>query len=210
MHMNDELTTYIRELIPQRNELLTQMEQYAQDKYVPILDLVTAQYMRVTLKGLQPLRILEVGAAIGYSAIVMAEACQAQIVTIERDSERAEQARFNIAKAGFEQRIQLLEGDAFDILPELEGNFDLIFLDAAKGQYPRFLELVLPLLRKGGTLLSDNVFFHGMVAGEQDVNPKHRTIVNRLRDFNQLVANHPMLDTAFIPMGDGIAVSVKV
>lgn len=207
--MNDEVIQYIRGLVPERDELLTQMEQTAERDAIPILDLDTMQLFRVLLAALQPAAILEVGTAIGYSATVMARACGASIVTIERDPERAAQARENIRLAGLEHRITLHEGDAFDILPDLQGPFDLVFLDAAKGQYPNFLEVVLPLLRDGGILLSDNIFFQGLVTGPEFVKHKLRTIVTRLRDYNQILANHPQLETAFIPVGDGLAISLK-
>ncbi|BCJ86291.1 O-methyltransferase [Effusibacillus dendaii] len=207
--MDNQLTSYIRELVPPRDQLLRAMEQRAEELYIPILDLETAQFLRVTLQQLQPKRILEIGSAIGYSGIWMARSCTASIVTIERDAERAEEARQNIAKAGLLARIELLEGDAFELLSSVQGPFDVVFLDAAKGQYPNFLELVLPLLRSGGTLFSDNVFFQGLVAGPEHVKHKLRTIVMRLREYNRLIADHPLLETAFVPLGDGLAVSVK-
>ncbi|MFC4768214.1 O-methyltransferase [Effusibacillus consociatus] len=207
--MDNELSAYIQGLIPARDELLTRMEQSAEEKAIPILDLETSQLLRVLLRQLNPKKILEVGAAIGYSAIVMAQSCSAKIVTIERDRERAEEALENIQEAGLQDRIELLVGDAFDILPTLYDSFDVVFLDAAKGQYPRFLELVLPLLRASGTLFSDNVFFHGLVAGPEQVKHKMRTIVARLREYNQMLAIDSRLETAFVPIGDGLAVSVK-
>jgi predicted O-methyltransferase YrrM len=207
--MNDEVVEYIRALVPARDELLTQMEHTAERDAIPILDLDTMQLFRVLLASLQPATILEVGTAIGYSATVMARACGASIVTIERNPERAAQARANIRKAGLEQRVTLYEGDAFDILPTLQGPFDMVFLDAAKGQYPNFLEVVLPLLRDGGVLLSDNIFFQGLVTGPDFVKHKLRTMVTRLREYNQILASHPQLKTAFVPVGDGLAISLK-
>lgn len=207
--MNEELISYIRNLVPERDSLLMAIEKRAEELYIPILDLETSQLLRVLLPLTKPQRILEVGAAIGYSAIVMAQSCSASIVTMERDLERADEALFNIEKAGLQHRIQLLKGDAFDILPALKDTFDIVFLDAAKGQYPNFLELVLPLLRDGGILFSDNVFFQGLVTGPEHVKHKLRTMIVRLREYNQLLANHPALDTAFIPLGDGLAISVK-
>ncbi|GAX90312.1 O-methyltransferase [Effusibacillus lacus] len=208
-----DLISYIRNLVPERDEQLHRMEQRAEELYIPILDLETSQLLRVLLRLFNPERILEVGSAIGYSAIVMAQSCKASILTIEQDSDRAEEALRNIQAAGFCNRIQLLKGDAFDLLPAMrpgsEEAFDVVFLDAAKGQYPHFLELVLPLLRCGGILFSDNVFFQGLVAGPEHVKHKLRTIVMRLREYNQILVDHPQLETAFVPLGDGLAISVK-
>lgn len=207
--MDNGLISYIRGLLPERDPLLAGIERRAEELYIPILDPETAQLLRVLLKQMNPGKILEIGSAIGYSAIVMARSCDASIVTIERDPSRAEEALANIARAGCRDRVRLLQGDAFDILPALEDRYDVVFLDAAKGQYPNFLELALPLLRDGGTLFSDNVFFQGLVAGPEHVRHKLRTIVVRLREYNRLLAAHPQLETAFVPLGDGLAISVK-
>jgi predicted O-methyltransferase YrrM len=207
--MQNQITAYIQNMIPPRDELLARIEKRAAEKMIPILDLETSQLLRVMLQQINPSAILEIGTAIGYSAIVMARSCQARIVTIERDKVRAEEAQENIRAAGLQDRIHLLCGDAFDIIPALRDSFDVIFLDAAKGQYPNFLERVLPLLRDGGTLFSDNVFFQGLVTGPEYVKHKLRTIVVRLREYNQMLASHPLLETAFVPLGDGMAISVK-
>lgn len=207
--MSDQLTSYIHDLIPARDELLSAIEKRAAELYIPILDLETAQFLRVWLAAQRPQRILEVGTAIGYSAIVMAQACDAEIVTIERDEARAAEALHNIRSAGFADRVRLLQGDAFEILPTLQEEFDFVFLDAAKGQYPNFLQLVLRLLRNGGLLFSDNVFFQGLVSGPEHVKHKLRTMIVRLREYNRLIADHPQLETAFLPLGDGLAISIK-
>ncbi|ARU63550.1 hypothetical protein CBW65_22970 [Tumebacillus avium] len=202
------LVAYLRGLVPERNPLLQEMEQQAEAGFVPILDLETVSFLQVLLKIAKPRRILEVGTAIGYSAIVMAEACDAVITTLERDAERAAEARANFAKAGLSARIELLEGDALERIGDL-GMYDFIFLDAAKGQYPRFLELLDPHLEKGGVLLSDNILFQGMVSGQEEVKHKLRTMINRLREYNELLANHPGYETTFLPLGDGVSLSVK-
>lgn len=207
--MKDQLISYIQGMIPARDELLTGIEKRAEELYIPILDLETSQLLRVLLASQRPRSILEVGTAIGYSAIVMAQSCDAAIVTVERDDTRAAEALQNIRRAGYADRVTLLQGDAFDILPTLNEPFDLVFMDAAKGQYPNFLELVLPLVKTGGLLFSDNVFFQGLVAGPEHVKHKLRTMIVRLREYNQLIADHPQLDTAFVPLGDGLAISIK-
>ncbi|HEU4964781.1 MAG TPA: O-methyltransferase [Bacilli bacterium] len=206
--IDPHLVDYLRGFVPPRDELLHELERYAEEKYVPILDLTSVSFLQVLLKIVRPQAILELGTAIGYSATVMAQASEARVTTIERDPERAAVARSTFARAGLEERIEFLEGDAFDLIEGL-GVYDFIFLDAAKGQYPRFLELLGPHLRAGGVLLTDNVLFHGMVSGEQEIKPRLKTIVQRLRDYNRLLAEHPDYETTFLPLGDGVAISVK-
>ncbi|PWK05095.1 O-methyltransferase [Tumebacillus permanentifrigoris] len=206
--IDTQVVEYLRSLVPERDELLQELERRAEELYIPILDVETMGFLRVFLAIAKPKRILEVGSAIGYSAIVMARATQAQLTTIERDPERAQEARQNFARAGLAQRVELLEGDALEIIPLL-GEYDLIFLDAAKGQYPRFLELLHPHLLPGGILLSDNVLFQGLVSGDPDVKHKLRTMINRLREYNVLLTQHPDFETSILPVGDGLAVSVR-
>ncbi|MBL0387355.1 O-methyltransferase [Tumebacillus sp. ITR2] len=208
MMIDLQVVEYLRSLVPERDELLQELERRAEELFIPILDLETMGFLRVFLAIAKPLRILEVGSAIGYSAIVMARATGAQITTIERDPERAQEARHNLARAGLTERVELLEGDALDIIPTL-GMYDLIFLDAAKGQYPRFLELLHPHLKPGGVLLSDNVLFQGLVSGDPEVKHKLRTMINRLREYNVLLTQHPEYETSILPVGDGLAVSVR-
>ncbi|TCP54567.1 caffeoyl-CoA O-methyltransferase [Tumebacillus sp. BK434] len=208
MMIDPTLVAYLRGLVPARSPLLLELEQRAEAGFVPILDLETVSFLQVLLKIAKPRRILEVGTAIGYSALVMAGACEAQITTMERDPERAAEARANFAKAGLQDRIELLEGDALELIGGL-GHYDFVFLDAAKGQYPRFLELLDPHLETGGVLLSDNILFQGMVSGQEEVKHKLRTMVNRLREYNELLAHHPGYETTFLPLGDGVSLSVK-
>lgn len=206
--ISNEWVQYIHQLLPERDPLLQQLEKRARELYIPILDPVSAGFLEVFLRGVQPQNVLEVGTAIGYSTIRIARAVPGTVTTIERDAGRAAEARENVARAGLAGRVNLLEGDAFALLPRL-GMFDLIFLDAAKGQYPRFLKLLLHHLREGGWLISDNVFFLGLVPGEREVKHKLRTIVHRLREYNHILSTHPQLETAFLPLGDGMALSWK-
>lgn len=208
MMIDPQLVDYLRGFVPERDALLQELEQRAEEGYIPILDLESAGFLRVLLAMTRPQRILEVGTAIGYSTIWFGRHSEAQITTMERDPERAAEARVNLQRAGLDERVELLEGDALEMIEGL-GMYDLIFLDAAKGQYPRFLELLTPHLTEGGVLLSDNVLFQGMVSGEAEVKHKLRTMINRLREYNQLIAAHPAYVTTFLPLGDGLAISVK-
>ena len=206
--IDPQLVNYLRGFVPEREPLLQELEQRAEEGYIPILDLESAGFLRVLLAMTRPQRIWEVGTAIGYSTIWFGRHSEAQITTMERDPERAAEARVNLQRAGLGERVELLEGDALELIEDL-GMYDLIFLDAAKGQYPRFLELLTPHLTAGGVLLSDNVLFQGMVSGETEVKHKLRTMINRLREYNQLIAAHPAYVTTFLPLGDGLAISVK-
>jgi predicted O-methyltransferase YrrM len=205
---------YIEKLIPERSIVKQRLELEGSTDGIPNILLSSAQFLRVLLMALRPKRILEIGTAIGYSAITMAEVLpDAKIVTIEKDEERAGRAMNNFREAGVSGRVQLLEGDALDLIPSLYP-FDFIFIDAAKGQYDRFLELSLQKLNEGGVILSDNVLFRGLVADMDEVNEenaekKYRNMIHKLRGFNHSLAVHPELETSWIPIGDGIALSYK-
>jgi len=160
----------------------------------------------------RPARILEVGTAVGFSAILMAEynpgACE--IITIENYEKRIPIARENFKRAGKESVITLLTGDAKEVLPTIEEPFDFIFMDAAKGQYIHFLPEVLRLLKSGGTLISDNVLQDGdIIQSRFAVTRRNRTIHKRMREYLYTLTHHEELTTAVLPIGDGITVSVK-
>ena len=160
----------------------------------------------------QPKTILEVGCAIGFSALLMSEYAPAEckITTIEKYEKRIPIARENFKRAGKEDAITLLEGDATDILKNLQGNYDLIFMDAAKGQYIHFLPDILRLMPAGGILLSDNVLQDGdIVESRFAVTRRNRTIHSRMREYLYELKHHPQLETVILPVGDGVTISVK-
>ncbi|NLY44055.1 MAG: O-methyltransferase [Clostridiaceae bacterium] len=208
----DYVIKYIRETLPQTRGILKEMEEYAAYNHVPIVHPEVARLILVLCKMLRPKSILEIGTAIGYSSILMSEALEAggKIVTIERYRKMVELARENIKKAGLEDTVEVLEGEAVDILPALKGSFDFIFMDAAKGQYLDFLPYCMDLLREGGVLVSDNVLYKGMVATDTMVVRRKKTLVNRLRDYLYIICHHPLLESTIIPIGDGVAISYKV
>jgi caffeoyl-CoA O-methyltransferase len=158
-------------------------------------------------------RMLELGTAYGYSALHWCEAAPAaNIVTIELDVGRAAIARSYFAAAGVADRVQLLEGDAGQLVPQLEGRFDVVFIDAAKGQYRLFFEQVLEKTRSGGLIVTDNVLFRGYVAAEDDrlIEPRYLKMVEKIRAFNRFISDHPACNTSIVPIGDGIAISRKI
>ena len=170
-------------------------------------------FMKFLMASHKPVNILEVGCAIGFSALLMAEYApdECHITTIEKYEKRIPIARDNFERAGRSDRIELLEGDAADILKELTGEYDFIFMDAAKGQYIHFLPDVLRLLKKGGILLSDNVLQDGNVMDSRfAVIRRDRTIHSRMREYLYELKHNEELVTDIIPIGDGVTISVKV
>lgn len=210
--VSDQVNHYIGSLINARNNLLTEMEEFARTDNVPIMDIVSMEAMLQIVSLARSKKVLEVGTAIGYSAIRIAEKLpDCKIVSIERDKDRYEKARQFINRANLNDRITLIYGDALEIASELKkfGDFDCLFIDAAKGQYKRFFELYSPFLEKEGLVISDNVLFKGIVAEEGKVAKGLRTMVVNLRAYNEMLIANKEYETAFYPIGDGLAVSKK-
>ncbi|WP_096201390.1 O-methyltransferase [Bacillus sp. FJAT-45350] len=210
--ISKEVVHYIEELIQDRNELLVEMEHYAKEANVPIMELVGIEAMLQMLKLYKPKRIIEIGTAIGYSAIRMAEAVEdCMVVTIERDEERYEKAIEYINRANLSHRIRVIYGDAFEVSKELDDEppFDVLFIDAAKGQYKRFFEEYGKLIPSGGVIISDNILFRGLVANSEHEQKRLKTLANKLNQYNQWLMTHEQYGTTIFPVGDGIAVSIK-
>ena len=192
-------------------ELLIEIEKYGRDNKIPILLDDTLEYITKILQDVKPKRILEIGTAIGFSSICFSKYLSedGRIDTIEIESLRVEQALENIQKVGVQDKIRVLEGDALDILPYLTEEYDVIFIDAAKGKYLEFFEHALRLSKKGGYIIADNVLYKGMVQSDYNKH-KQRTAVNKLRNFIQMVLEHPKLESELIDIGDGLTVSKKI
>ena len=209
----DNEKEYLNSLLPERSPFLEELRKKSasEDSYAPIVTRDTEQLLVTLLALTKPKRVLEVGSAVGYSAILMADNLpeNSEIITIERYKKHAEIAVDNIFRVGYENKIKVIEGDAAQVLSWLDGGFDFIFLDAAKAQYIEFLPELLRLLNKGGILLSDNVLFHGMTGDDGNVIRRKITIVKRLRMYLEAITHHPELTTSLIPIGDGVALSVK-
>lgn len=210
--IKEELQTYIEKKIQPRNELLHEMEEYALVENVPIMELIGIEALLQILRIHHPSVILEVGAAIGYSALRMSFALpEAKIITIERDEERAKKADTYINRAGKNSNVILIKGDALEVeeIIKAHGPFDAIFIDAAKGQYQRFFEIYTQYLNENGIIITDNILFKGLVCEEQIENKRIRSLVKKIDGFNDWLMNHPDYDTAILPVGDGIAISKK-
>ena len=179
---------------------------------MPIIRKETQSFLKVILEITRPMRILEVGTAVGFSALLMSEYMPegAHITTIEKYEKRIPIARENFRKAGKDDVITLIEGDAMEVLKSLDGSYDLIFMDAAKGQYPHYLPEVLRLLAPGGVLMSDNVLQDGnLIESRFAVERRDRTIHSRMREYLYTLKHHKNLETSILPLGDGVALSVK-
>ncbi|MGS2775940.1 O-methyltransferase [Robertmurraya sp. GLU-23] len=208
----EKLHSYIEELILNRSELLEEMEQYAKAHHVPIMELSGIETILQILRIAQPKKILEVGTAIGYSALRMATVLpETNIVTIERDSERYTVAEEFIKRANKEHQISIIKGDALEVesLIEQYGSFDAIFIDAAKGQYKKFFEIYSKYLGDKGIIITDNVLFKGLVCEDTIESKRLRSMVTKIKDFNQWLMEHAEYDSVIIPVGDGVAISKK-
>ncbi len=214
MIVNERIVTYINSLEKENSRILEAIEQQAHIDKVPIIRKEMESFLKVMLTIKKPKKILELGTAIGYSAILMSESIDsdATITTIENYDKRIQAAKDNIAKAGRENVITLLEGDAMKIMPTLQAEqFDFVFMDAAKAQYIHFLPEVLRLMREGAVLIADNVLQEGdLIESKYVVRRRDRTIHKRMREYMEIVKNHPQLETSIVPIGDGITMSVKV
>ncbi len=213
MNVDERMITYIRSLDRGENERLRSIEQEAVKDHVPIIRKETAGLLKVLLRMQKPEKLLEVGAAVGFSSILMSEYIEpgATITTIEKFEPRIIKAKENIKKAGKMDVITLLEGDALEILKGLEPSYDFIFMDAAKGQYIHFLPEVLRLLAPGGTLVSDNVLQDGdIVQSRYAVTRRNRTIHSRMRDYLWELKHNDALETVILPVGDGMTISTKL
>lgn len=212
MITEERISTFINSFDSGNTPFLNELEQYAMETNVPIIRPQMQSLLKLLLTIKQPQRILEVGTAIGFSALLMSEygPADCKITTIEKYEKRIPIARENFKKAGKENQITLLEGDAAEILRQLEGPFDLIFMDAAKGQYIHFLPDVLKLLSKGGLLISDNVLQDGdILESRYAVTRRNRTIHSRMRDYLYELKHNKNLQTDILPVGDGVTVSVR-
>ncbi|WP_010531075.1 O-methyltransferase [Lentibacillus jeotgali] len=207
--MDETLTNYLLQTLPDEENWVTDLEQTAHNNGVPIMDRVSMQFVMQLIRLTKPGQILEVGSATGYSALRMLQANPgAKIVTIERDRQRYNQAIRNVRERGLQYHIRIIYGDAIDVLQNMTNDaFDLVLIDAAKGKYQRFFELSTPLLASDGFVLTDNVLFKGYVADSEKQHPRYQKIAQKIRAYNDWLINHPDFTTTIVPVGDGIAIS---
>lgn len=210
--MDEHLTSYLTQLLPARESWILELEQQAMENGIPIMDRVGIQFLVQLIKLKRPNTILEIGSAIGYSALRMLDAySDANIVTVERDEVRYHQAIMNIKKQNKEDKIEVIYGDAREESDNIiaKGPYDMIFIDAAKGQYKQYFELFSNMVPSGGLIVSDNVLFKGYVADSEKKHPRYSKIAMKIREYNEWLCNNQDFSTSIVPIGDGVAISIK-
>ena len=205
---DEEMNLYLRTVQPMYDGVLGEIQKKSIEEDVPIVPHETARLLSVLLSIKKPKRILEIGTAVGYSAICFTEflAENGVIDTIERDTERVQEARENIKKTQVESKINIYEGDAVEILPTLNEKYDAVFIDAAKGKYPFFLKEALRMIKPNGIIFADNILYKGYVMSDYNKH-KQRTAVRNLREYIKEVSENPNLETEILEVGDGLAIS---
>jgi predicted O-methyltransferase YrrM len=201
-----EQAEYLDHLLPQGDQLLTEMEMYAAKHNVPIADREVATFIEITASASGAKRALEIGMAIGYSVVHLARGMgqDSLVVTIEPSEEMIKAASGYLERAGLADRARIERGKALDVMPRLDETFDLLFIDAVKEEYKQYLDLGLPKLRRGGVVIVDNLLWGGKVAGDDS-----ETSTVALREFNEYFVSHPQLRAVVLPVGDGLGYAVK-
>jgi predicted O-methyltransferase YrrM len=202
---------YLNSFITTKDPLLKNVEEFARENKVPILDPYSANLLEQIMVMLKPKRVLEIGTAVGYSSIRIARLLGRQTTfhTIEKSKDNILLAKENINKASLQNKIKIIEGDALRILPQLKKKYDLIFLDADKEDYKRLFDYSMLLLKKGGVVFIDNLLWHGYVASK-NVPVKYKNSTKHIKEFNRIFMMQPSLHSIIIPVGDGVGIGVKI
>ncbi len=205
------IVDYITGILPESEGILKELEEYADERFIPIIQREVKGFLASVLEYKRPFRILEVGTAIGYSSLFFSQyllPC-GEIYTLEKDENYAAIARENIKRAGKSDVIHLICGNAEETIKTVNKELDMVFLDANKSQYRHYFDIVFPLLKPGGIIICDNILYKGMTATDELLPRKHYAIVNHIREFLEFICKHPMLTTSIVPIGDGVSMSVK-
>lgn len=212
---NDLITAYINTLYSSDNPDLAELRRFAEENRVPIIQKDTEGLLLSLLKIKRPQRLLEIGAAVGYSACCFADGCDCNVVTIEADEEVYKSAICNVDSLGFADKVEVLHGDAREVLEQMAYNitdetlFDVVFIDAAKSHYKAFWDLALPLIKDDALIICDNVLMKGMTASDEyDPNKKYKTSIRKMREFIKYITGLEYADTCILPVGDGVSISV--
>lgn len=208
-----EMERYLESLLGERDPLLREMEEQALKETIPVVTPTVGNFLNILVHTCKAQSILEIGTAIGYSTLWLARAAEAtvgHVTTIDLNKDRSARAREYFARAGLQNQITVLEGDARKILPALGSKFDFVFIDAAKGEYLEYLNLIYPLISAEGLLVVDNVLFRGWVVPGSDFAPKYDRMVGGLRQFLGDLCSNPDFSTTVLPFGDGISVSRRL
>ena len=208
---NEIISAYIDNLYVNENSKLEELREFAESRRVPIILKDTEKLLKVIMKLKEPARVLEIGTAVGYSSCVFADCCGCTVITIESDEDSAKAARTNIENLGFADLVEVKEGDARDVLLSLkkEDKFDILFIDAAKSHYREFWDLAMPLMNDESMVICDNVLMKGMTASDEyDERGRYKTSINRMREFIKYINGLDYADTAVLPVGDGVSISL--
>ena len=209
--LKTEQAEYLDQLLLASDDLLAEMEAYAAEHRVPIADREVARFLEITARSMNAKRALECGMAIGYSVIHLLRGMgdDGRVITIDPSDEMISRASDYLARAGLRQRTQIEKGYALEVIPRLNEEFDLLFIDAVKEEYRGYLDLGLPKLRVGGVVICDNLLWGGQVAGEIRSDDQ-KASTEALREFNQYFVSHPQLRAQVLPVGDGLGYAVKI
>ena len=206
-----EQAEYLDKLLPASDDFLAEMESYAAEHRVPIADREVALFLEITARAINAKRALECGMAIGYSVIHLLRGMPAdgRVITIDPNEQMIKAAEGYLSRAGLRERAQIEKGYALEVIPRINENFDLVFIDAVKEEYRGYLDLALPKLRTGGVVICDNLLWGGQVAGEIRSNDQ-KSSTEALREFNRYFVSHPKLRAQVLPVGDGLGYGVKI
>ena len=206
---NDIITAYIDTFYENDNKDLKELIKFAEEHRVPIIQKDTEGLLLSLLKIKKPENMLEIGAAIGYSACCFADGCGCKVLTIEADRETRDIALNNVKNLGLEDKVDVIQGDARDILPELSKKFDVVFIDAAKSHYREFWDLAVPLCKDDAVIICDNILMKGMTASDEyDKGRRYKTSIRKMREFVIYINSLDYADTCVLPVGDGVSISV--
>ena len=208
---NEIISAYIDNLYVNENSKLEELREFAESRRVPIILKDTEKLLKVIMKLKEPARVLEIGTAVGYSSCVFADCCGCTVITIESDEDSAKAARTNIENLGFGDLVEVKEGDAREVLLSLENEdkFDILFIDAAKSHYREFWDLAMPLMNDESMVICDNVLMKGMTASDEyDERGRYKTSISRMREFIKYINGLDYADTAVLPVGDGVSISL--
>ncbi|MGN8645592.1 O-methyltransferase [Gracilibacillus sp. HCP3S3_G5_1] len=211
MHDTD-IIEYLNRITSKQVDWIQQLEREAEENEVPIMDKQGISLLQQLIRLHKPTKILEIGTAIGYSALRMLEAQpDAEIVSVERNKEMYDRAMLNIKAQNKQEQIDVIFGDATEVEEEViaKGPYQMIFIDAAKGQYRRFFEKYQQSLTNNGVIVTDNVLFRGLVVNPDEAPKRLQNLAKKIDQYNQWLLQHPSYDTTILPLGDGVAISIK-
>ena len=208
----NHIVDYLNDTLPDTDGFLYEMERYAGENTVPIIQKEVRCFLGTLLRLIKPKSIVELGTAIGYSSVFMSGYLpeDGKIITFEREKDYYTLAKENIKKSGKENMIEIVFGDAYENVKKLNGKYDVIFMDANKSMYRYYFDTLFPLLNKGGVIICDNILYKGMISNDDLAPRKQNTIITNIREFLTFISNDPRLETSIIPIGDGVSVSVKL